>query len=150
VRLSFCRSRWFVTACLLVVTACHKPSPAAPEMPATLPLTGSWTGTIVDSVAGSGTVRLTIAQSTLGVTGDWMTTFQDAGHNKVGELSGTPINASIIFFLKPTPPASLCGNATYDGTMNVTGTFTSTHLTGHYVILTCTGVITGTIDAIKS
>jgi hypothetical protein len=47
-------------------------------------LTGTWTGTIQDSAAGTGTVLFTFSQTGTNVSGTWQFTFQNPANNSGG------------------------------------------------------------------
>ena len=69
-------------------------------------LTGTWTGTLQDSVGGIGTILLTISQSDSQLTGTWQSTFPDPANNNGGTLSGTVGDPSIALVLTTSrPPA---------------------------------------------
>ena len=48
------------------------------------PLTGTWTGTLQDSLAGRGTVVLNISQANQQLSGTWQSTFPDPRNNNGG------------------------------------------------------------------
>src|SRR2546422_9230659 len=53
------------------------------------PLTGTWTGTLQDSLAGRGALVLNLSQTNRQLTGTWQSTFPDTRNNNGGTLSGT-------------------------------------------------------------
>src|SRR5262249_56472808 len=81
-------------------------------------LTGTWTGTLIDSIAGTGTLRLTITQNTSQLTGTWQSTFADATNNGGGSLAGGVSEASTPLGLSAAQPqaGSLTGAGTPDST----------------------------------
>src|SRR5262245_20856252 len=70
-------------------------------------LTGAWTGIINDSLAGVGTLRLTITQTDTQLTGTWQSTFADPTNNAGGSLSGSVSGDSIALVLSAAQP-QLC------------------------------------------
>jgi hypothetical protein len=108
--------------------------------------TGTWAGTINDSVSGLGTARLILTQVGAGVTGTYTTTFPNAALNRAGTASGTATGATAAIFLTPSAVTVCSGSLTLSGTMGASVTLTSTKMTGTYSVLGCTGAATGTLD----
>ena len=107
---------------------------------------GSWTGSIVDSAAGTGTAVLTMSQRGAGVSGTWSVSFADARYDREGTIGGTRQGFQVSLFLTPAS-GEVCGSATtLSGTLGVTATTTSNRLTGTYAVLTCDGARSGTLD----
>jgi len=69
-------------------------------------LTGTWTGTMEDNVAGVGAVLLTLSQTDAQVRGTWQSTFADPTHNNGGTVSGTVSDPSITLVLSTTQPGA--------------------------------------------
>src|SRR5712692_9305322 len=67
-------------------------------------LTGTWTGTLQDSVAGVGTILFTFSQTDAAVTGTWQSTFADPTNNNGGTLSGTAGDPAIALVLSTSRP----------------------------------------------
>src|SRR4030095_577385 len=74
--------RWWAVALVVGILGCS--SDNEPK-----PLTGTWTGTLQDSLAGRGSLVLNLSQTNRQVTGTWQSTFPDARNNNGGTLSGT-------------------------------------------------------------
>lgn len=103
-------------------------------------LTGAWTGTLIDSSAGTGTLSLTITQNTSQLTGTWQTTFADSRNNSGGTLSGSVSETSTALVLSAAEPAcSLTVAVTRDSTDDK-------HFTGTYVTFNCARTSNGTLD----
>jgi len=100
---------------------------------------GQWTGTIQDSVAGSGVVSVTFTQSGSDIGGTWQATFA-AGSNggtAVGAING----AQVILELYPSS-VSACP-------YRLVATRSGSTLSGNYAAFNCTGTITGTLAITK-
>src|SRR5947209_8350287 len=65
-------------------------------------LTGTWTGTITDNLAGVGSVLFTMTQTGGQLTGTWQSTFADPTNNNGGTLSGTISGNAIALTLTST------------------------------------------------
>jgi len=104
-------------------------------------LTGIWTGTLIDSIAGTGTLRLTITQNTSQLTGTWQSTFADPTNNGGGSLAGSVSEASTALVLSAAQPqaCSLTVAVTRDSTDDG-------HFTGTYVTFNCARTGNGTLD----
>lgn len=106
------------------------------------PLSGTWTGTLTDSVAGAGTTQATITESGMTLTGTYTDTFPSLPiANNSGTLSGT-VNGSSVSITTSPSSAVICA-VLETGTLNaastqVTGTYasvsscTATHTTGTF------------------
>jgi hypothetical protein len=73
--------RWWVLALAVGLLGCSSDN-------ATPPVTGTWTGPLQDSLAGRGTLVLTLSQTQRQLTGTWQSTFPDARHNNGGRCRG--------------------------------------------------------------
>ena len=95
------------------------------------PLTGTWTGTIQDSLAGTGTALLTFSQTGSNVSGTWQFTFQNLVNNAAGTLSGTAGDPAIALTLSAAQPqaCSFTVVANFDDDDHVTGTYTTFNCT---------------------
>ena len=118
----------------LVSARCGGDSPTSPSAPVSL--TGTWTGTIQDSLVGAGTARVTIAQSGSSLTGTW--SFTAGGDTNSGSLSGSVTGSSLSVTLTPSVPTSC--------PFQVTATVSGNTITGTYAAFNCTVAISGSIN----
>src|SRR5215831_13362630 len=104
-------------------------------------LTGTWTGTITDSVAGIGTLSLTITQTASQLSGTWQSTFADSANNTGGNLSGTVADSSTALLLAAAQPQA----CSFTVAVKRDNADTS-HFTGTYVAVGCTRAESGNLD----
>jgi hypothetical protein len=135
-RPSLIRAICFV-AMSLCLSACDD-QPAGPTGP---DITGTWTGTLNDSLAGVGTVRLTIIQSGSRLSGTWASTFQDPTFSNSGTLTGTYSGTSATITLTPGGQGAC--------PFRVTATPTATAITGTYAAVNCQIAIGGSVTVTK-
>jgi hypothetical protein len=102
-------------------------------------LTGTYVGTTQDSVGGTGSLRLTVAQSGNSLSGTWAVTYP--GGSNGGTLDGSTTGSSITATLTPGVPTA-CPTA-------LTGTSGGNRITGTYAVFNCTAVDTGSFDVTK-
>ena len=104
-------------------------------------LTGTWAGTIQDSVAGFGTLLLTISQTDTQLTGTWQSTFPNPTNNNGGTLSGTVGDPAIALVLATSrsQACSLTVAATRDEDND-------NHFTGTYASFNCALAESGSLD----
>ena len=114
--------------------------------PSPQPLSGTWAGTVTDSVYGAGTFTSTIAEDGTSLAGSYSATFPKLVTNET--VNGTVNGSSVTLTITPTVSGLVCA-VTETGTLNSTNTSVS----GTYASLsTCTGTQTtgafsGTITA---
>ena len=101
-------------------------------------LTGTWTGTIQDSVTGVGTALFTFSQTGTSVSGTWQFTFPNAANNIAGTLSGTATDPSIALTLQ-SQACSITVGANFDEDDD-------NHFTGTYTARNCLPLHDGTLD----
>jgi hypothetical protein len=130
---------------LSLAAGCHKATPVEP----TDPLGGVWSGAIVDSEAGPGTIQWTMVQNGPGLSGQWSASYSNASSNQSGAFTGTLIGPAVTLFLAPSTPIACGAGLTLSGTLSVNGSVMNGHLSGSYVVLTCASAKTGTIDLVK-
>ena len=145
VRRQFFRA-WIVALALAGLGACEQNSPVTPTVD---DLAGEWAGTITDSMAGAGTIRLTIGQRGPGLSGTWASTFADGSFNRSGSFSGTMIGSPFVLFLRPSLPIVCSPDETLTGTLAMTTRVDGDRITGSYTIFNCSGVITGTVEVTR-
>lgn len=102
-------------------------------------LTGTWTGTIQNNIAGVGTILFTFSQSGSKVTGTWQSTFAESANNNGGTLSGTVGDPSIALVLTTTRTQA----CSYTVAANRDD---EDHFTGTYVAFDCTRTESGSLD----
>jgi hypothetical protein len=104
-------------------------------------LTGTWTGTVQDSLAGTGTALFTFSQTGTNVNGTWQFTFQNPANNSGGNLSGTAGDPEIALtlFAAPSQTCSFTVAANFDEDDN-------DHFTGTYTAFNCTILPSGSLD----
>ena len=90
-------------------------------------LGGTWTGTVQDNLAGTGTALFTFSQGDSRLTGNWQFTFPDPRNNSGGTLSGTVSDDSISLSLVSAQPqaCSFTVAAERDDDDRFTGTYTA-------------------------
>src|SRR5262245_33698009 len=110
------------------------------------PLTGTWTGTLQDSLAGRGTVVLNISQANQQLSGTWQSTFPDPRNNNGGTLSGTGPAKDLLI--------TMVWSATQPGACSFTVTAMldnndEDHFTGTYTPFNCTQPESGSLDVMR-
>jgi hypothetical protein len=131
--------RWGVLMLVIALLSCssdHDPQP----------LTGTWTGTLQDSLAGRGGLVLQISQTNRQLTGTWQSTFPDARNNNAGPLSGTGPGQDLMI--------TMVWSSTQPGACSFTVTALldindEDHVTGTYVPFNCTQPQSGSLDVTR-
>jgi hypothetical protein len=147
---------YLIAALATIGAACDNADvPTRPTDPVSL--AGNWVGTITGSVAGTGTLRLSVTEvaiaSRVTLEGDWTSTFVDSTYDGSGVVGGE-LDAdghSVTLVLLADGATSTCasGAIVFDaisGVMTVDGN----RLAGDYTRTTCDGTTTGRIDVTKS
>ena len=90
-------------------------------------LTGTWTGTIQDSLSGTGTALFTFSQTGRNVSGTWQFAFPNPANNNDGTLSGTAGDPAIALtlFTEQSRACSFTVVANFEDDDNFTGTYTA-------------------------
>jgi hypothetical protein len=131
--------RWCVLALAMGLLGCS--SDNDPQ-----PLTGTWTGTLQDSLAGRGALVLNISQVNRQLTGTWQSTFPDGRNNNGGTLSGTgPAQDLMITMVWSSAQPGACS-------FTVTAMLDNNdedHFTGTYVPLNCAQPESGSLDVTR-
>jgi hypothetical protein len=110
------------------------------------PLTGTWTGTLQDSLAGRGTLVLHLSQAHRQLTGTWQSTFAEARNNNGGTLSGTgPARDLLITLVWSTAQPGAC-SFTVTAMLDIND---EDHFTGTYVPFNCTQPESGSLDVAR-
>lgn len=143
----------------LAPVACASSSPTGPTGPAASgPRTGVWSGTVSDPVNGTGTLRIELSDYPLDsarslLSGSWSTAYADATKNGSGSLSGTATGATIALAMNPaTPPQCPPGTVFRAAAGSYLSTALSqgaTTIAGSYLLTTCDGSASGTLDLRK-
>jgi hypothetical protein len=102
-------------------------------------VSGTYTGTIQDAFAGTGTLRATISQSGSSLSGTFQTTFPDPQQNNSGTISGTVNGSVVTLTLTPSVPVFCAFNATLTQEDD-------DRITGTYVAVNCSVPDSGTIS----
>jgi len=133
--------RFLCLACLMcacVVIGCSDEGPL---------LTGHFRGVVQDSLAGSGTLTITIVQDGQALRGTWQRVFADPANNTEGNLTGTIQNPS-----DPHPSISMLlqpANAT-SCPLQITATLrTPAEMIGTYTSVNCGHAVNGTLDVTR-
>jgi hypothetical protein len=129
------------TLSIAVMIGCGPP-PAGP----TDPLSGRWSGAIVDRAAGTGVLQLDLTQSQGAVTGSWIATFSSGGPNGSGTVGGTLGGSNLLLSLVPQTMLACAGGVKLSGTITLVGSVDADHLKGTYSAFTCGGAAAGTVD----
>ena len=113
-------------------------------------LDGTWTGSIVHSLAGTGTMVLTMSQVGVGVTGTWSADFAGDAYDRRGSAGGTVHGPQLALFLTPETPLNCGPGLGLSGTLALDGTVAGDRVTGTYVTLTCDGAEDGSVDVMRA
>lgn len=153
------RSLLVLCVASLVAAACNSSSPTSPSGPtANGPRTGVWVGTASDPVNGTGTLRLELNDHALDdarslLSGTWSTSYADAAKNGRGPVSGTATGATGALAMNPAVAQQCPSGTVFGGAagsyVSTTLSIGSTTITGSYLLTTCTGSATGTLDLRK-
>jgi hypothetical protein len=104
-------------------------------------LTGTWTGTVQDNLAGTGTILFTFTQTDSRLSGTWQITFADPGNNNGGTLSGTVSDPSITMVLSPSQPQACSFTVAAERDDD-----DENHFTGTYAAFNCASPQSGSLD----
>jgi len=130
-----------VLAVLLSVSIACGDSPTSPSAAS---ISGTWSGSITDSVAGPGAVRVSFGQSGTSLSGTWSSTFfQNPSNNNAGTLSGNVNGSSVSALLTPTVP----GNCPFQVTATANGS--QTQMSGSYAAVSCSISVSGGLNLNK-
>ena len=101
---------------------------------------GTWSGTLNDSIGGAGTVTATMSQSGSELVGTWQATFAAGGSNS-GTLQGLIRTNDVLIELYPSDPTT-CPFA-------LVAQRSGSTLSGTYVAFACTVSVSGTMSITK-
>lgn len=99
----------------LVLAGCGATAPSS--------VAGTWSGSLVDDLAGPATLQFTLSQSGSSLTGTWTSKFPPAANPVTGTLTGTFSGSTVNLVL--VVGSSSCQEA-------VTGTVSGSTMTGMY------------------
>ncbi len=117
-------------------------SPTRPVVPAS-PFVGAWVGTIVDSAAGSGVLRLTITEHVaISLVGSWAAMFGNEALNDSGSLTASLDGSNLRLFLTGQSCSPSAGVRTTIANLVVEGT----RMAGSYISLGCGAPRDGRVD----
>jgi hypothetical protein len=104
-------------------------------------VTGTFRGTIQDSIAGTGTITVTLAQDGNDLRGTYQTTFADPRNNGAGSVDGEVHGNGVTLTASPSvtsfvPPAC---------PFNVTAFVNGAQISGTYAAFNCTVAVSGSL-----
>lgn len=102
---------------------------------------GSWAGSIQDSVAGTGSVTASMTQSGTDFVGTWAADFAGTQYDNGGSLYGIINNESVVIDLQPSNSMA----CPFDVVANRSGST----LSGNYSAYNCSVTVTGTLSITK-
>jgi len=133
------RWRWCVLALGAALLSCSSDNDPKP-------LTGTWTGTLQESLGGRWTLVLNISQAQRQLTGTWQSTFPDGQYTNGGTLSGIgPAQDLLITMVWTTAQPGACS-------FTVTAMLDNNdedHFTGTYSPFNCTQPESGSLDVTR-
>ena len=113
---------------------------SSPTGPTAFSYSGTWSGTINDSLGGPGTTSMTMSQSGSDIVGTWQATFTGGGNNG-GTLAGVINGQEVLIEMYPSDP-STCPFAAVAQRSGST-------LAGTYAAFNCTVAVTGSVNVTK-
>ena len=108
--------------------------------PTAFSYSGTWSGTLNDSIGGAGTATITVSQSGSDLVGTWQSTFAAGGTNS-GTLQGLIRTNDVLIELYPSDPRT-CPFA-------LVAQRSGSTLSGTYVAFDCTVSVSGTMSITK-
>jgi hypothetical protein len=116
-------------------------------------IAGSWSGSIHDSQCGDGEVRFEFLQTGDHVSGTWFVYFSSRSSDRCwdpnsrdgrlsGPLSGSVSGSGVTFTMERAQGSAGCA---FTQPISLTGSWTSTRLTGSYSGVSCGANVTGTV-----
>jgi hypothetical protein len=104
-------------------------------------VTGTFRGTIQDSIAGTGTITVTLAQDDSDLIGTYQTTFADPRNNSAGsvegEVQGNAVTLTATPSVTPLVPTAC--------PFNVTAIVNGAQISGTYAAFNCTVAVSGSL-----
>jgi len=130
-----------VLALSVLASACGGTDSAPSNSNATTSYTGTWAGTATSPIAGTGNIRVTMAQTNVNLSGTWSATYANIQNNNSGTLSGSVTGVSITLVLLSSVPSSC--------PYNLTGTRSGNTITGTFATVNCSGSSSGPFSVTK-
>ena len=108
-------------------------------MRAVVSIAGNYTGTLWDSISGSGIMKGLIVQNGMTITGTLQTTFQNGRPSDSGTVAGTFDGQSLVLTFTSSNPMACPGHATATRVSD-------TRFTGTYTAVNCPVAVSGRFD----
>jgi hypothetical protein len=125
-----------LAAAMLFLSACAGGSSGGNSTPS-FSYSGTWTGTINDSLAGAGSITVTLVQAGSNIAGTWQALFPAVGGSNGGNVVGVIDNTQVIAQLNPSDPATC--------PFDVVAVRSGNTLSGTYAAFDCSIAVTGTL-----
>jgi uncharacterized membrane protein len=151
-------NRFTASVVAVVLASGCAASPTAPSPPAaTSDLRGTWSGSLSDAFNGTGTLVFTLSETgsvgaLTGLTGTWSATYGDSTKNTAGTVAGALFNGVLGLSFRPASRAS-CAAGPFGDTVGTFGApaveMTAGAMRATYSLATCSGAVSGTLEARK-
>lgn len=105
--------------------------------PPAVNVSGNFAGTVSDSIAGNGTLTLSLSQNGNNVSGTFQSRFANPASNNSGSVNGTVSGTTLELTVTPSNPNSC--------PFRVVGQATGTQATGTYAAFNCSAAVSGTV-----
>ena len=103
---------------------------------------GTFRGTIQDSIAGTGTIIVTLAQDGSDLRGTYQTTFADPRNNGAGSVDGEVDGNAVTLTASPSVTPFVPTACPF----NVTAIVNGDQISGTYAAFNCTVAVSGTVN----
>ena len=104
-------------------------------------VTGTFRGTIQDSIAGTGTITVTLAQDDSDLIGTYQTTFADPRNNGAGSVEGEVHGNAVTLTASPSVTPLVPTACPF----NVTAIVNGDQISGTYAAFNCTVAVSGSL-----
>jgi hypothetical protein len=104
-------------------------------------VTGTFRGTIQDSIAGTGTITVTLAQDDSDLIGTYQTTFADPRNNSAGSVEGEVQGNAVTLTATPSVTPFVPTACPF----NVTAIVNGDQISGTYAAFNCTVAVSGSL-----